>query len=91
MSDSLRPHGLYPARLHRILQVRMLMWIAILFSRDLPNPGMEPGLLHYRLILYHLSPQGSPYDKVAKHNFCQGISFIHFLLPLSSGDSLPDG
>ena len=26
-----------------ILQVRMLEWAAILFSRDLPNPGIEPG------------------------------------------------
>ena len=27
---------------------------------DLPNPGMEAGLLHCRRILYHLSYQGSP-------------------------------
>ena len=26
---------------------------------DLPDPGMEPGLLHCRQILYHLSHQGS--------------------------------
>ena len=28
---------------------------------DLPNPEIEPGLLHCRQILYHLSQQGSPY------------------------------
>ena len=28
---------------HGILQVRILEWIAIPFSRDLPNPGIEPG------------------------------------------------
>ena len=27
---------------------------------DLPNPGTEPGLPHYRQILYHLSHLGSP-------------------------------
>ena len=25
-----------------ILQARILEWVAILFSRDLPNPGIEP-------------------------------------------------
>ena len=28
---------------------------------DLPNPVMEPGFLHCRQILYHLSHQGSPH------------------------------
>ena len=27
---------------------------------DLPNPGIEPGLLHYRQTLYRLSYQGNP-------------------------------
>ena len=30
---------------HRISQVRLLEWVAISFSRDLPNPGIEPGSL----------------------------------------------
>ena len=29
--------------LHGILQARILEWVAIPFSRDLPNPGIEPG------------------------------------------------
>ena len=29
-------------------------------SRDLPNPGSNPGLLHGRQIIYHLSQQGGP-------------------------------
>ena len=44
-----------------VLQARMLESIAISFSRDLPNPGIEPGLLwllYCRQILHHLS-QGS--------------------------------
>ena len=27
---------------HGILQARILAWVAIPFSRDLPNPGTEP-------------------------------------------------
>ena len=39
-----RPHGLYPARLlcHGILQARILEWVAMPFSRALPNPGIKP-------------------------------------------------
>ena len=29
---------------HGIFQARILEWVAIYFSRDLPNPGIEPGL-----------------------------------------------
>ena len=39
---------------HEILQAILLEWVAIPFS------GIEPGLLHCRQILYHLSHQGSP-------------------------------
>ena len=28
---------------HGILQARILEWVAISFSRDLPNPGIVPG------------------------------------------------
>ena len=28
---------------HGIFQARMLEWVAIFFSGDLPNPGIEPG------------------------------------------------
>ena len=43
-SDSLRPHGLEPARLPcpYIFQARILEWVAISFFRDLPEPGTEP-------------------------------------------------
>ena len=27
---------------HEIFQARVLEWVAISFSRDLPNPGIEP-------------------------------------------------
>ena len=29
---------------HGILQVRNMAWLAYLFSRDLPDPGMNPAL-----------------------------------------------
>ena len=39
-----------------ILQARILEWVAMPPSRDLPNPGIP----NYRQILYCLSHQGSP-------------------------------
>ena len=43
-----------------ILQARILEWVAIPSPRDLPDPGLNPGLLHCRQILYHQNHQGSP-------------------------------
>ena len=45
---------------HGILQARILEWVAVPFSRGLTQ-GSNPGLLHCRRILYHLSHEGSPY------------------------------
>ena len=45
MSNSLRPHGLCRPpgfSVHGILQARILEWVAIPFSGDLPNPGIKP-------------------------------------------------
>ena len=43
-----------------ILQARILEWVAIPFSRGVfLTQGLNPGLLHSRRILYHLSHQGS--------------------------------
>ena len=45
---------------YEILQARILDWVAILFSRGIvPIQGSNPGLLHYRQILYCLIYQGS--------------------------------
>ena len=41
VSDSLRPHGLYGtsgSSVHRILQARMLKWVAVPFSRESSQP-----------------------------------------------------
>ena len=42
---------------HGILQAEILEWVVIPFSRDLPAPGSDPGLLHCRQMLYRLSHQ----------------------------------
>ena len=49
-------------------QERLPEWVAIPFSADLPDAGMNLGVLHCRWILYHLSHQGSP----------QNISYLYF-------------
>ena len=43
VSDSLRPHGLYPpgCSVRWIIQVRTLAWVAFPFSGDLPDPDLE--------------------------------------------------
>ena len=44
-----------------ILQVRILEWVAVPFSRGIfPTQGSNPGLPCCRLILYYLSYQGRP-------------------------------
>ena len=43
-----------------ILQARILEWVAIPSSRGSSQPrDSNPGLLHCRQPLYHLSPQGA--------------------------------
>ena len=58
ISNSLQPHRLYPTRL-------LCAWNSpgkntgagchFLFQQIFPTKGSNPGLLHYRQILYHLS------------------------------------
>ena len=46
---------------HGIFQARILEWVPIPFSRGVfLAQTSNPGLLHFRQILYHLSHQGSP-------------------------------
>ena len=43
VSNSLRPHGLQPARLlcpWNFLRQRILEWVALSFAGDLPDPGI---------------------------------------------------
>ena len=46
---------------HKILQARILEWVCYLLLQGIfPTQGSNPGVLHYRQILYGLSHQGSP-------------------------------
>ena len=65
VSDSLRPHELQPTRL-------LCPWDSpvkntgeggcFLFQGIFLTQGSNPGLLHCRRVLYHLSHQGSPFS-----------------------------
>ena len=62
MSNSLQPHGLHrswnsPGQNTRVSSHSLLQWI-------FPTQGLNPGLLHYRQILYQLSYQGIPIYRV---------------------------
>ena len=63
MSNSLRPHGLWPAR-HRcpwdFPSKNTGVGCHFLLQGIFPTQGLNPGLLHCRWIIYHLSHQGSP-------------------------------
>ena len=77
MSNSLQPHGLQPTRL-------LCPWdspgknIGVsspsLFQGIFLTQGLNPGLLHCRQILYHLSHQGSPILEWVAYLFSRGTS-----------------
>ena len=48
------------ATVHVILQARILEWVAIPFSGDLPNPGIEPRSPSFRADSLLAEPQGKP-------------------------------
>ena len=64
---------------HGILQARLLEWVAScsLFQGIFPSQELNPGLMHGRWILYHLSHQESPrlLKWVAAHPFSRGSSW----------------
>ena len=45
---------------HGILQARILEWVAFPFSRDLPNPGIEPKSPALQADSLPAEPPGSP-------------------------------
>ena len=67
-------YSLPSSSVHGILQARILEWLPFPSPEDLPDPGIEPGLLHCKQILYQLSYEGSPQF----HN-----NFFFFILQLS--------
>ena len=59
---TLRPHGLSPTRLLClwISQARILEWVAISSSGDLPKPGIKPASLALAGRLFTTEPPGKP-------------------------------
>ena len=72
VSDSSQPHGLQPTRLPSMRSSRQEYWSGLPFTSpgDLPYLGIEPGSLHCRQILYHLSHL--PGSRVALFVLLQG-------------------
>ena len=59
---------------HEILQARILEWLVIPFSRDLPDSRLKPGSPPLQEILYHLSHQGSPEEVMVVVVYCSIVS-----------------
>ena len=49
---------------HRILQARILEWVAIPFPGDLPNPGIEPRSPALQADSLTSEPSGKPSDNI---------------------------
>ena len=74
--------------IHGISQARIMEWVAISFSGDFPNPGIEPAFPALQVDSLLLSYQGShPFTKVSvkkKIVKTRKKSFYHMLLFLSN-------
>ena len=46
---------------HGILQARILEWVAVPFSRDLPNPGIKPRSPTLQVDSLPAEPPGKPF------------------------------
>ena len=54
-------HGLPGSSVYGISQARILEWVAISFSRDLPNPGIEPRSPAFAGGFFAMESPGKPY------------------------------
>ena len=81
VSDSLWPHELQPTRLlcpWDSPQARILECCHALLQGIFPTQGSNPGLLHCRQILYHLSQQGSPHFFIVEDLLAKSISLQYW-------------
>ena len=70
VSDSLRPHGLWSSRILCPWGLfRLEYWSGLPCPPPgiFPTQGSNPGLLHCRQILYHLSHQGSQWNTIYQY------------------------
>ena len=61
-----RPRG---SSVHGISVARRLDWVAISFSRDLPNPGIEPASPALTGGFFTTEPPGKPIDIDSHSNY----------------------
>ena len=71
MSDSCNPMDCNPpgSSAYGIFQARILEWVAMPFSGDLPHPGIQPmslSLLHWQAGSLPLAPPGKPFLGLAR-------------------------
>ena len=80
MSDSLPTHDPWQATpgscVHGILQARILEWVAIP-SRDLPNPGLQPGSPALQMNSLSSQPPGKPYTSLKTHSLRFALAPVH--------------
>ena len=63
---------------HGILQARILEWVAFPFSQGIfPTQGLNPGLLHWRRILYQLSHKGR---REHTKSICKYIQHLYIIV-----------
>ena len=62
---------------HEISQARILEWVTISFSRDLPNPGIEPRSLALQLDSLLTEQQGKP-NIILKVSSLLSINYMAF-------------
>ena len=78
---------------HGILQARILEWVAFLFSRDIPNPGIKPRSPALQADSLPAEPQGKPKNTgVGSLSLLQGdlpYPGIEAGSPALQADSLP--
>ena len=74
MSDSRHPVEcvLPGSSVHGIPQARTLEWVAILFSRGLPDPGIQPGSPALQEDSLLTEPPGKPIEAGSKCQFLDG-------------------
>ena len=67
--------------IHRIFQARILEWVAISFSRDLPDPGIKPGPPTLQADSLLSEPPGKPQiDQVIWELFKKDYILTHYLV-----------
>jgi len=75
-------YSLPDSSVHEVFQARILEWVAIFFSTDLPDPGIKP-LSRVSPVLvggfFTTTPPGSP--------FCKAITTINTVSSDRSGES----